>query len=156
MGVIRAIGEQWQKSQLSQGLILSFSSHDEICELFCGATSMVTVTNVISALVFDDGLPCWLLLTEEDAEAPLSEKQILRCLFHSLRLLFIRALAQQEGLAQTEQLIVSVANDWCQRWEDRFVIDEQDTKLCGLISVISMQLNDIEKDQRLKLRSMGQ
>ncbi|MGL5390129.1 MAG: hypothetical protein ACRDA8_01840, partial [Shewanella sp.] len=103
MTLRRSIGQQWSKSILAYRLALTLKNSDKVQQLFGGATSLSTVTNTISALVFVEGEPVWLPPMEAEQQTPLPNELALHCLFASSRLLFVKEIEQGE-LGQSEHL----------------------------------------------------
>ncbi|GIU10090.1 MULTISPECIES: hypothetical protein [unclassified Shewanella] len=171
MTLRRSLGQQWSKSILAHRLALTLRNCEKVQQLFSGATSLPTVTNTISALVFAEGEPVWLPPMDSSEQTPLEQDLALHCLFAASRLLFVKEIEQGE-LGQSEHLVLTIAYQWSQS----LVNNEQSTasvndmathssvkgqlsadalQLCQLLQTINTQLEKVRSEKRQSSRNMG-
>ncbi|MCL1139005.1 hypothetical protein [Shewanella pneumatophori] len=164
MTLRRSLGQQWSKSILAHRLALTLRSSEKVQQLFGGATSLPTVTNTISALVFVEGEPVWLPPMAADEQSPLTNELALHCLFAASRLLFVKEIEQGE-LNQSEHLVLTIGYQWSQSLvkdaadQPNSDVTEQlndDAKqLCNLLQTINTQLEKVRTEKRQSSRNMG-
>ncbi|ABV88134.1 hypothetical protein [Shewanella pealeana] len=167
MTLRRSLGQQWSKSILAHRLALTLHSSDKVQQLFGGATSLTTVTNTISALVFAEGDPVWLPPMDSSEQTPLGQEFALHCLFAASRLLFVKEIEQGE-LNQAEHLVLTIGYQWSQsliKSEDEHPLANSEStsselgadalQLCLLLQTINTQLEKVRSDKRQSSRNMG-
>lgn len=158
MTLRRSIGQQWSKSILAHRLALTLKNSDKVQQLFGGATSLPTVTNTISALVFVEGEPVWLPPMEAEEQTSLPNELALHCLFAASRLLFVKEIEQGE-LGQSEHLVLAIAYQWSQslikNHVEQITLSENAQQLCQLLQTINTQLEKVRSEKRQSSRNMG-
>ncbi|ABZ77472.1 conserved hypothetical protein [Shewanella halifaxensis HAW-EB4] len=160
MTLRRSLGQQWSKSILAHRLALTLQRSDKVQQLFGGATSLTTVTNTISALVFAEGEPVWLPPMDSNEQTPLAQELALHCLFAASRLLFVKEIEQGE-LNQSEHLVLTIGYQWSQsRVNAKADTPEQALstdalQLCQLLQTVNTQLEKVRSDKRQSSRNMG-
>ena len=162
MTLRRSLGQQWSKSILASRLALTLQKSEKVVQLFGGATSLSTVTNTISALVFAEGEPVWLPPMTSDEQTPLANELALHCLFAASRLLFIKEIEQSE-LNQSEHLVLTIGYQWIQslitpcadNQDTAALLDDNAKQLCQLLQTINTQLEQVRNDKRQSSRNMG-
>lgn len=175
MTLIRSLNQQWTKATLAHRLNLSLLQSTNVQQLFAGATSLSTVTHSVAALVFTQGQPIWLPPMDNAAEQVLSPELTLHCLFEASRLLFVKELEQGQ-LAQSEHLILAIANQWSTELQERdsksasghlspdtvqheqrdgYKLSDNSRQLCNLLKTINTQLEAARSQQRQANRNMG-
>jgi len=76
MTFVTAVSHQWLKAQLAYRLQLSLAACENIQDLCCGGTSLASVTNMMSAVIFIEGQPQWLVLDKAMSEQKLPEPML--------------------------------------------------------------------------------
>ncbi len=105
MGVIAAVGTQWEKAEFAKHLREFFAEDLELRELFSGATNIETLTHVMAALIEDrDKLK---------VNNNLNSESVFLLLFDCYLLLFIKEL-EHGGLSQAEHLIIQISRQYAQ------------------------------------------
>ena len=154
----RSLNQQWSKSILTHRLALSLQDSDKVQQLFGGATSLSTVMNTISALVFAEGEPTWLPPMQSCEQTPLEHSLVLYCLFTASRLLFIKEIEQRK-LNQSEHLVLTIAYQWSQSItvtdSTGDTLCDNANQLCQLLQTINDQLEIIRTEKRQSSRNMG-
>ncbi|WP_299803185.1 hypothetical protein [uncultured Shewanella sp.] len=162
MTLRRSLGQQWSKSILAHRLALTLRSSDKVQQLFGGATSLATVTNTISALVFAEGEPVWLPPMDSSEQTALEQELALHCLFAASRLLFVKEIEQGE-LGQSEHLVLTISYQWSQSLinpsagsqNNAAPLDDDAKQLCQLLQTINTQLEKVRSEKRQSSRNMG-
>ncbi|MBW3141127.1 hypothetical protein KUV56_16650 [Ferrimonas balearica] len=153
MSFIGAVGQQWQKAQLSQRLQLALMPRPSLNYLFTGATDRETLSHLVAALVFSEGKPDWLVLDAEHERQPLSAWDTMDCLLLSCSLLSTRACSP-EGLSQAEQLVMTLAEVWASELERH--VDHGDAKRDGCQALLRFiaALKEQQQVRRQRSRNM--
>ncbi|MGS0682372.1 hypothetical protein ACVBIL_14555 [Shewanella sp. 125m-7] len=162
MTLRRSLGQQWSKSILAHRLALTLQKSANVVQLFGGATSLSTVTNTISALVFIEGEPVWLPPMESNEQSPLANELALHCLFTASRLLFVKEIEQGE-LSQSEHLVLTIGYQWSQSLfnsepasqDPDAPLNDDAKQLCQLLQTINSQLEKVRNEKRQSSRNMG-
>lgn len=160
MTLRRSLGQQWSKSILASRLALTLQKSDKVVQLFGGATSLSTVTNTISALVFAEGTPVWLPPMESREQTPLPQELALHCLFAASRLLFVKEIEQGE-INQSEHLVLTIGYQWSQSLVNAQTdtpeppLSDDALQFCQLLQTINTQLEKVRSDKRQSSRNMG-
>ncbi|BDY04567.1 hypothetical protein [Ferrimonas sp. YFM] len=152
MSFVRAVGHQWQKASLAHQLRLSIAPSAQLRQYFTGNCRLTEVTHVIAALVFAEGQPKWLPEVKP-AETPLDDDIVLYCLFDSARLLFIREVEGGE-LKQSEQLVMTLAEQWAYKMLQQPELTNEHISLCQLLQRISQQTRILRQQSRRKRLNM--
>lgn len=142
MSVIRAVGEQWEKAQFAEQLVMFFKQEPKVLDLFIGATNIGTVSHVIAALVHDS---CRLKTAELDVA------QVFLALFDGFLLLFVKEVQGGE-LSQAEQLILTLSCHYAEQVSgDEANLDDDVKCKSERLLIASRQLGEL----RLQRRSLG-
>lgn len=149
MTFFKALVQQWHKADLGHSLSLRLSNSEDIMQHFNGATDINTVTNLIAALVYSDGVPIWLKNEEKNFEKPLKNELVFKCLVISCQLLFVKA-SQKINLSQAERLILTLSNVWVNQKYN----DPSHCELKSLIKNIYNQVCDIDVKSRKAVKNM--
>lgn len=149
MAFLQSLVQQWHKADLGYSLLLSLRCSEDIMQHFNGATDINTVTNLIAALVYSDGVPAWLKNEERNFEKPLKNELVFKCLVISCQLLFVKA-SQRVSLNQPERLILTLSNVWANKKYD----DQHHHELKSLIQKIYNQVCTIDIESKNMLKSM--
>ncbi len=148
MTFVRSVIHQWSKAQLGHSLMLSLRGHDQVRQLFGGATQINTVTNLIAALVYSEGEPEWL--GEHELETILDDDLVLHCLFLSSRAIFIQ-FTQDDNLSQAERLILTLGKVWASTREFEGAsqgIAQLMKKVCGQVDALILHRRLTTKNMR--------
>ncbi|MCH7423959.1 hypothetical protein K5M76_06445 [Shewanella xiamenensis] len=154
MTFVTAVSHQWLKAQLAYRLQLSLAACENIHDLCCGGTSLASVTNIMSAIIFIEGQPQWLVLDKTMNEQKLPDNIVLHCFFECCRVLFIRELSHQ-SLSQAEQLIFTLAEVWRSKYIKTQEVDSVSESICSMIERLSKQLMMHRLQLRTNTRNMG-
>lgn len=154
MTFVTAVGHQWLKAQLAYRLKLSLASCNNLQTLCCGSTSLESVTNIMSAVIFIEGKPEWLVLDKAMSEQELPDNVVLHCFFECCRVLFVKELSNQ-SLGQAEQLIFTLADKWRKQHISDEKRDSVSESICLLLERLSNQLMTLRLEQRQRTRNMG-
>ncbi|MBS0044380.1 hypothetical protein KFE26_19040 [Shewanella sp. M16] len=154
MTLVRAVGNQWLKAQLANRLELSLAPFESLQSLCCGSTSLGSVTNFMSTLIFIEGKPEWLELDATMNEKVLPDIVVLHCFFECCRLLFIKELSQQ-SVGQVEQLVFTLAEVWRKQYISYKEKDSASESICSMLERLSNQLMMLRLERRQFTRNMG-
>ena len=148
MSVIRAVGEQWEKAQFADQLVIFFKREPEVLRLFTGATQIGTVAHVIAALTHDSH-------RLQLADAKLNMPQVFKALFDCFLLLFVKE-AQGGELSQAEQLILTLSRHYAEQvdGEEAHLDDGVKCKSERLL-IASRQLDEVRRQKRTQGSNMG-
>ncbi|MDD8060177.1 MULTISPECIES: hypothetical protein [Shewanella] len=149
MTFLKAFVQQWHKAELGHSLSLRLRDSEDIMQHFNGATDINTVTNLIAALVYSDGVPTWLKNEEKNFEQPLKNELVFKCLVISCQLLFVKA-SQRVNLNQAERLILTLSNAWVNQEYN----DPSHHELKSLIKNIYNQVCAIDIESRRIVKNM--
>ncbi|RTR38130.1 hypothetical protein EKG38_14270 [Shewanella canadensis] len=130
MSVIKALGQQHTKAEFAYLLQGYLSQDAEVCALFCGATNMTSVVNLIAALSYRES-------DERFTVTSLDTELVLSVLFDGFHLLFIKEV-QHGSLNQAEHLILRLTQHYAAQLEADFV---------------SEQVNEPQSEEHLELRN---
>ncbi len=148
MSVIRSVADQWEKAEYASQLQRFFKQDAKLGHLFVGATSSITVCNLLAAMI---ELP----LAPKDKDYQLELVQVFHDLYQSFLLLFIKE-AKQNKLSQAEQLIVSITvlySHYLQENPEGLALSLID-KSQRVLSAMA-QLEQQRKNQRQSQQNMG-
>lgn len=154
MTFVTAVSHQWLKAQLAYRLQLSLASCENIQDLCNGGTSLTTVTNIMSAVIFIEGQPQWLVLDKAMSEQKLLDNIVLHCFFECCRVLFVKQLSEQP-LGQAEQLIFTLAEQWRKQYINAANTNPLTKSMCLMLERVSNQLLAHHLTQRQHSRNMG-
>ncbi|WP_282109434.1 hypothetical protein [Shewanella algicola] len=153
MAFLQALVQQWHKADLGYSLLLNLRCSEDIMQHFNGATDINTVTNLIAALVYSDGVPSWLKNDEQNFEQnfekPLKNELVFKCLVISCQLLFVKA-SQRINLNQAERLILTLSNVWVSKTYN----NPSHHELKNLIQNIYSQVCAIDIESRKTVKNM--
>jgi len=105
MNFIRSVGEQWKKSEFAEKIALVLET--EVGHLFCGATNIAAVANLISAMSYYG-------LDDDFLEESLDDAHMLIILFDCFRLLIVKQI-EHDKLNQAEHLIIQIAKHYASK-----------------------------------------
>lgn len=145
MSFIKAVGEQWHKSAFADKIANQLKLDLQVCQLFVGATSITTVSNLIAAMAY----------SEQDSEyqhADFSDAVMLTILFDCFRLLIVKQ-AEHDNLTQAEHLIIQLAKHYAEKTEQPQ--DEALIQIKGYIKKLGEQLDTLQSQRRQQQRNMG-
>lgn len=154
MTFVTAVSHQWLKTQLAYRLQLSLAACENIHDLCCGVTSLASVTNIMSAIIFIEGQPQWLVLDKTMNEQKLPDNIVLHCFFECCRVLFVKQVSTQ-SLGQAEQLIFTLAEQWRKQYTNAANTDPLAQSMCLMLERVSNQLMAFRLTQRQHTRNMG-
>ncbi|WP_076413432.1 hypothetical protein [Shewanella sp. UCD-KL12] len=146
MGVIAAVGTQWEKAEFAKHLREFFAEDLELRELFSGATNIETLTHVIAALIEDKEK---LQLVKNN----LHSESVFLLLFDCYLLLFIKEL-EHGGLSQAEHLTIQVSRRYAQTMQK----ESSDPKVLNMaerLILSAKQLDSLHLGRRSSQRNMG-
>lgn len=161
MSFIRAVSSQWNKAEWSHQLVLFWQQDAYVRSLFVGATTMITVANVIAAMkpLPDPSQQHASTAPVDSAELTppqlgLTQFEAASTLFDCFLLLFVKELQYQQ-LSQAEAIIVQLAEYYAINYQKKPI---EDTKLMNqsaqIIHAVA-QLKQIRNVQRKAKRNMG-
>lgn len=155
MTFVTAVSHQWLKAQLAYRLQLSLAACENIQDLCCGGTSLASVTNMMSAVIFIEGQPQWLVLDKAMSEQKLPDNMVLHCFFECCRVLFVKQVSTNQPLGQAEQLIFTLAEQWRKQYTNAANTDPLAQSMCLMLERLSNQLIALRLTQRQHTRNMG-
>ncbi|MEC4728736.1 hypothetical protein HWQ46_24800 [Shewanella sp. D64] len=146
MSVIRAVGEQWEKAQFADQLVIFFRQDPKILDLFIGATNIGTVAHVIAALMHD---------SHRLKAVELDVVQVFLALFDGFLLLFVKEVQGGE-LNQAEQLVLTLSRHYAEQLNcDEFYPDSEVRIKSERLLFASRQLDDVRRQKRTLGSNMG-
>jgi len=153
MNFIRAVGEQWKKSEFAEKIALVLET--EVRHLFCGATNITAVANLISAMSYYG-------LDDEFMEESLDDAHMLIILFDCFRLLVVKQIEHDE-LNQAEHLIIQIAKHYASKsYASKTCVSKNELGCTAElklfqehISNLCQKLEKLQSLRRRQYRSMG-
>ncbi|RTR36762.1 hypothetical protein EKG38_22520 [Shewanella canadensis] len=148
MNFIRSVGEQWKKSEFAEKIASVLET--EVRHLFCGATNIMAVANLIAAMSYYG-------LDDEFLEESLDDAHMLIILFDCFRLLVVKQI-EHDKLNQAEHLIIQIAKHYASK---TYVSETELGYTAELklfqehISALCQKLEKLQRLQRSQYRSMG-
>lgn len=146
MGVIYAVGAQWEKAEFAKQLREYFVKDNQLRDLFSGATNIETLTHVMVALI-DDREKIQAIKNNLDAES------VFFILFDCYLLLFIREL-EHGGLSQAEHLIIQISRRYAESTQKESC-DSMVYNMAERLLQSAKQLDSLYLDRRGEQRNMG-
>lgn len=143
MNFIRSVGEQWKKSEFAEKIALVLET--EVGYLFCGATNITAVANLIAAMSYYG-------LDDEFLEESLDDAHMLIILFDCFRLLIVKQI-EHDKLNQAEHLIIQIAKYYASKTELGYTAELKlfQEHICTLCQ----KLEKLQSLRRSQYRSMG-
>ena len=166
MSFIRAVSSQWSKAEWSHQLVLFWQQDAYVRSLFAGATTMITVANVVAALKPTpepksaqakppENNPLQVASSDSNqSQQGLTHIDAANALFDCFLLLFVKELQYQQ-LSQAEAIIVQLAEYYAINWQKMPI---EDIKLMNQsVQIINAmaQLKQRRHVQRKAQRNMG-
>lgn len=146
MGVIYAVGAQWEKAEFAKHLREYFVKDNQLRDMFSGATNIETLTHVMVALIND----------REKIQAVkdnLNDESVFLILFDCYLLLFIKEL-EHGGLSQAEHLIIQISRRYAESAKKNIC----NSIICNMAERLlqsAKQLDSLYLDRRGDQRNMG-
>lgn len=145
MSFIKAVGDQWHKSAFADKIANQLKQDTHVRQLFVGATSIITVSNLVAAMAY----------SEQDSEyqhADFTDAVMLTILFDCFRLLIVKQ-AEHDNLSQAEHLIIQLAKHYAAKPD--LPQDEALIQIQGFIEKLGQQLDALQNQRRQQHRNMG-
>ena len=146
MGVLYAVGAQWEKAEFAKQLREYFVKDNQLRDLFSGATNIETLTHVMVALI-DDREKIQAVKNNLDAES------VFLILFDCYLLLFIRDL-EHGGLSQAEHLIIQISRRYAESAKKN-ICNLTVYNMAERLLQSAKQLDSLYLDRRGEQRNMG-
>lgn len=143
MNFIRSVGEQWKKSEFAEKMASVLET--EVRHLFCGATNIMAVANLIAAMSYYG-------LDDEFLEESLDDAHMLIIIFDCFRLLIVKQI-EHDKLNQAEHLIIQIAKYYASKTELGYTAELKlfQEHICTLC----LKLEKLQSLRRSQYRSMG-
>lgn len=111
MSLLFTVNVQYAKSILSNQLSISMCSHPEIVDLFKGATTIASISSLISMAVFNEMDSARLDEFIRSPDMPLDDESFTQCLLFVANDVVNTVLITAK-IEQAQQLIISMINIW--------------------------------------------
>lgn len=156
MSFIHAISSQWSKAEWSHQLVLFWQQDTYVKSLFAGATTMITVANVVAAMkpAPENNLLQVASVDSDQQQQALASIDAANALFDCFLLLFVKELQYQQ-LSQAEAIIVQLAEYYAINYQKRPTENTKIMKQSLQIINAMAQLKQRRNVQRKAQRNMG-
>ncbi|KVX02026.1 hypothetical protein [Shewanella frigidimarina] len=154
MSFIRAVSSQWSKAEWSHQLVLFWQQDAYVRSLFAGATTMITVANVVAVIKeFPESTKQEQYESNQPLEG-LSSIDVTGTLFDCFLLLFVKEI-QYKTLSQAEAIIVQLSEYYALEYQKMPICDEKLMNQSVQITKAMNKLKQLRNQQRQAQRNMG-
>ncbi|MGL4448547.1 MAG: hypothetical protein ACRCZA_00750 [Shewanella sp.] len=152
MSLLSTVNVQYAKSILSNRLSISICAHPEIVDLFKGATTIASISSLISMSVFNEMDSARLDELIQSPDMPLDDESFTQCLLFVANDVVNTVLITAK-IEQAQQLIISMINVWLEI-NKQGAVTGQTTNLYQALLVASDVFAQINKNVSSSVKNM--